>query len=74
MQERKRSQPKTKLKNITNEVISFDNSGTMKNQVYHFVEKVFDKVKDLEDSNSKLEEDETAYYFFQLIFQYYHCY
>ena len=37
------------MKNITNEVISFDNSGQMKDQVYHFVEKVFDKVKDLED-------------------------
>ena len=37
------------MKNVTNEIISFDNSGQVKDQIYHFVEKVFDEVKDLED-------------------------
>ena len=38
------------IKNVTCETIDFDDSGNTKNDIYNFVEKVFDKVKDREDS------------------------
>ena len=37
------------MKNITCESINFDDSGNTKNDIYKFVEKVFDEVKDKED-------------------------